>query len=208
MTDTLNVSAREELGTSATKKLRRRGFIPANIYGHGKENVNISIPTDQWEAVVRQGSRVVTLDGAVKDTALISEVQWDTYAMNTLHVDLIRVSADERVETAVTVELKGEAPGAKLGGIVNQLLHEVEISCRAMAIPDSIVVSILELGVGDQISAADLELPDGAELVTPAEETVVACVEVTEEPEEEAAVAMPGEPEVIGADDEDEGSSD
>ncbi len=206
MADTLNVSLREQLGTSATKKLRREGFVPANVYGHGKENMNISIPADQWGPVVQQGTRIVTLEGAVNDTAMVSEVQWDTFGTSTLHVALIRVSADERVEAAVKVELKGDSIGSNSGGIINHVLHEIQISCRAIAIPDSIIANISELNVGGQITDGDLSYPEGTEVISPAGQVVVLCTEVASESDEDGAVALPGEPEVIGQKPDEEGA--
>jgi len=204
MAETLNVVVREETGTSATKKLRREGYIPANLYGHGQENANISIPAEQWESALRVGAKVVTLDGAVKDMALINEVQWDTFGSQTLHVDLIRVSDDERIETTVKVELRGEAEGTKSGGVVNHVLHHVMVSCLAVSVPEAISISIKALEIGDMVTAGELPLPDGSLLITPPDDVVASCTEIVELDEESAVAAM-GEPEVIGEkDDEDE----
>jgi large subunit ribosomal protein L25 len=202
MSETLNVQRREATGTSATKRLRNEGLIPANLYGHGEGNLNLSIPAEEWELIVRNRTRVVTLLGAVEDTAIVNEVQWDTYGIQTLHVDLIRVSADERVETSIRVRLRGEAAGTKVGGVVNHVLHEVQVSSLAISIPEEISISIAKLGVGESLTAGDLPLPANSHMVTPADDVIVVCTAVEEEDDDEASTAIGGEPEVIGRSEE------
>jgi large subunit ribosomal protein L25 len=197
MAETLNVVVREETGSSATKKLRSQGFIPANLYGHGQENANISIPADEWESAIRLGAKVVSLSGAVVDTALINEVQWDVFGILAIHVDLIRVSADERIETTVKVELRGDAVGAQSGGIVNHVLHEIAISCLAISVPDVVSYNVKDLELGGTVVASDLPLPEGTLLLTPPGDVVATCAEVIEL-DEESGIAGIGEPEVIG----------
>jgi len=203
MTDVLNVQIREQIGTNAVKKVRSAGFTPAVLYGHGQASVSLSVPQDQLQAAIRHGSQLVELQGEVQDSALIREVQWDTFGHNVLHFDLVRVRAGEKVEVTVALTLRGEAPGIKDGGVVEHLLHEVEMECPAGSIPSEIEININHLELGDAVKVSDLELPSGASLVTDGDIVVVHCVEPTVV-EEEAAEAVPGEPEVIGARDEEE----
>ena len=91
--------------------------------------------------------------------------------------------------------------------MLSQPLHQVELECPAVSIPEVFEVSVNSLGLNESISAGDLELPDGATLITPADATVVSVSEATEAPEEEEAVAVEGEPEVIGAKKDDEEAS-
>jgi large subunit ribosomal protein L25 len=177
--------------------------IPAVLYGHGEQTVNLAVPAEQVHGALRHGSRVVDLRGDVKQSALIREVQWDAFGVEVLHLDLTRVSATERVEVPVAVELRGEAPGAKLGGIVDQPQHEVEIECPAANITDKVVLSINNLQLGDSLTADDLELPEGATLITPGPTVLVQCVEA-QVPEEEEVAVETAEPEVIGKKEEDE----
>ncbi len=203
MTDALNAKIRQQVGSNAVKEVRNAGWIPAVLYGHGLENVNLSLPGDELTAAIRHGEKMVNLAGEVKESALISDVQWDTFGIDVLHVDLTRVSASELVQVAVKLELRGEAPGAKEGGLIDHLAHEIRIECPASAIPKSIEVSINSLGLTEALKVGDIELPEGAKLLTPPEVVVVQCnapAEVAEEEEEAAAV----EPEVIGRKDEDE----
>jgi len=203
MPDVLNVSKRESLGTSNTRRLRKTGQIPAILYGHGKECINLTILATEVESAIRHGTKVIDIVGAANDSVLINEVQWDPFGSEILHVDLTRVSADESVEITLVVELRGEAPGIKQGGIVDHQLHEIDIECPAGKIPDRLSVSINQLGLGDSITAGDVEIPPSAKLMTPADQILVQCIEPTEEIEDgEGAESQ--EPEIIGRKDDDE----
>jgi len=203
MADVLNVSKREALGTSHTRRLRKTGHIPAVLYGHGQECVNLTIAASEVEAVIRHGTKVINIVGAASDSVLINEVQWDPFGSEILHVDLTRVSADESVEVSLVVELRGEAPGIKQGGIVDHQLHEIEIECPAGQIPDRLSVSINHLELGQSITAGDVEIPPSAKLITPSDQIIVQCVEPVEElVEGEGEESL--EPEVIGRKDEGE----
>jgi large subunit ribosomal protein L25 len=199
MTDTLEVTLRHETGKHRVRRQRQAGKTPAVLYGHGDENVILSAATEELHRLVHRGVQTVELAGDIREMALIRDVQWDTFGERILHVDFLRVGAREKVETTVTVELRGEAPGAKLGGMVEQPLHEVVILCPANAIPEQIEVKIMELGLNEQIRASELDLPPDATLVTPADEVVVQCTEVTpvEAEEIEVAPAEGVEPELI-----------
>ena len=198
MTEVLDVKIRDQVGTRGAKRVRKAGNIPAVLYGHGSENVNLAVPAEQLEAALRHGSQLVELRGDVQDTALIREVQWDTFGMRVLHLDFVRVSAQERVEVTVSLELRGEAPGAKEGGMVEQVAHEIEIECPASAIPDKIGVRVHELTLGGTIKMSDVPLPEDWRLLSDPDEIVVHCVAPAEAPEEAAEAAEAGEPEVIG----------
>ena len=98
MADVLEVEKRERVGSAATKSLRRDGRVPAVLYGHGEENEHLSVTTTQVKNLIRRHSKTVELSGDVKDTALISQVQWDPLGIEVLHLDLIRVNLKELVE--------------------------------------------------------------------------------------------------------------
>jgi len=197
----LEAKRREETGKRRMRRLRQSGQIPAVIYGHGEESLKLSVPADQLHAAFRHGSQMVELTGDLQDSALINEVQWDTYGVEPLHIDLIRVSRTEKVDVTVQLELRGVAPGIRDGGVVTQPIHEIEINCPAFGIPENIEVNINSLELDGTITAGELELPEGATLLIDKEQVVAQCVEPTPEPEEEeeAALAAEGaEPEVVG----------
>ena len=147
----LNPTKREELGTSRARRLRRAGQIPAVLYGHGEANVNLAVPAGDILQAIRHGDKLVEIRGAANESALIREVQWDAFGTEVLHLDLTRVSADESVEVTVTVDLRGEAPGTKQGGVIEHVTHEITLVCPAAAIPDRLEISINALGCGASI---------------------------------------------------------
>jgi len=198
MAEQLQVEKRDAVGKHHNRRLRESGKIPAILYGHGKENVPLSVPVEELDAAIRHGSRMVELTGAVSESAFIREVQWDTWGMHVLHVDFTRVSAHERVEVELPVELRGEAPGFREGGIVEQLTHRLTIECRADAIPEKLELSINDLGLNESLTAAEVDLPRGAKLLDEPSWVIVSCTPPVEVPEEVEKVSE-GEPEVIGA---------
>ena len=197
MAEVLQVEKRERVGSSATQKLRRDGRVPAVLYGHGEANAHLSIPEQQVQTLIRHHSKTVELAGAVKDTALVSDVQWDPLGIEVLHLDLIRVNLKELVEVTVPIDVHGEPAGTREGGVLLTNLHEVDIRCPAGSIPDNIGLNVSELQLGGHMTAGDLEMPEGVELVTSAD-TMVAHVELPRTQEEEITEQPEAaEPEVI-----------
>ncbi len=173
--EVLNVQLREQTGTAAAVRLRRTGMVPAVLYGHGEANRHLAIPSADIQAAIRNHSKTVTLQGAVSDTALLSHVQYDHLGINVLHLDLLRVNLRETVEVEVPIALHGDAVGVRSGGILLENLHSVAVRCPAGQIPETLQLEVSDLDVGGQKVAADLVLPEGVELVTPAE-TVIAHI--------------------------------
>jgi large subunit ribosomal protein L25 len=205
MAEVLNVEVRKEAGKRHAKRLRRDGGIPAVLYGHGEQTVSLAVPREQFAAALRHGSRLVELKGGANESALIRELQWDIYGTAVMHIDFTRVSADERIEVKVPVELRGQAPGVRAGGVIQHLVHEIEIECLATAIPDKIQLNINHLELKDSITVGQLELPPGVKLLSEPEAIAVQCVEPAVEEEVEAAPTEGAEPEVIGRKAEEEG---
>jgi large subunit ribosomal protein L25 len=196
MSDSVEVKLRKETGTRASRKLRREGLVPAVLYGHGEKCVDLVATREAVQAAVRHGSRIVELKGAVKTGALIRELQWDTFGVEPVHVDFLRVSATDRVKVKVPVDLKGECPGQRAGGVVSLILHEIELECTADAVPEKIHVAVGKLQLGGTIKVHDLELPAGAKAIADADEAVVTCTVPVDKAEEAAAGGV--EPELIG----------
>ena len=211
MANLLKVEQRKQFGKRHNRRMRDDGKLPAVLYGHGEEVVSLALSADELEASVRHGAKVVELSGAANGKALLQDVQWDTFFHHVLHVDLLRVRAGEKVTVEVPIELRGESPGANDGGVVEQLIHSVEIEVPLDLVPEKLHVSIKNLQVGGTILIKDIiDLPAGATVSVDADEVVVHC-ELPVAADEEAAeeVAGAGEPEVIskGKDDEEEGEA-
>ena len=205
MSDSVEVKLRKETGTRASRRLRREGLVPAVLYGHGEKCVDLVATREAVQAAVRHGSRIVELKGAVKTGALIRELQWDTYGVEPLHIDFLRVSATDRVKVKVPVELKGECPGQRAGGVLSLTLHEIELECRADVVPEKIHVAVGKLQLGGTIKVHDLELPTGAKALADADEAVVTCTVPVDKADEAAAAGV--EPELIGRKPAEEGEA-
>ncbi|MCA9245642.1 MAG: 50S ribosomal protein L25 [Planctomycetales bacterium] len=203
--EVIESEARSSLGKRNTRRLRKAGKLPAVLYGHGQEVVHLSLPSDQFARLIRHGGKVCELRGAVSESALITELQWDTLTSDVLHVDLIRVSSDERIEVEVPIATRGEAPGAKEGGAVHLHAHSVLVETAAISVPEVLHLNINDLHLGGELTAKDIEdLPAGAKVLTDPDLVLVDCTEVVEAAEEEATDGS-AEPEVIGRAAESEG---
>ena len=198
MSDTFEVSLRNGKGSRDSQRLRRQGLVPAILYGHGEKSVSLSATCDAIKAAVRHGSRVVNLTGAVKTSALVRELQWDTYGVEPIHIDFLRVSASDRIRVKVPVHLKGECPGQRAGGLVNLVMHEVELQCTADHVPEFVYANVGHLELGHTIKVKDLELLHGATPAAEPEETVVTCLIPGKKAEELTTPTGGVEPEVIG----------
>ena len=208
MSDTLNVEIREETGTLRMRRLRKTGVIPAVLYGHGEGSQMLTVQSKELGKVIRAGNQVVTLTGGATGTALLKDIQWDPMGSDVLHLDLTRVKAGEAVEITIPLEIKGDSPGAKAGGTVRTVAHDVAIECPADKVVEKIEVNINALELGQSITAADLDLPEGATPKDPSA-LIVQCVESSAAASDEAEAeegATPAEPEVIGRKSEDEES--
>lgn len=206
---TIVAEKRQKLGSIETRKMRKAGMVPGNIYGHGQDPVPIKLPENVIRSFLFSPEKVaeVSIEGD-KEYALLKDIQWDAFGNEILHFDLLRVDATETVEVEVRVDLHGVSPGTLAGGLLEQPLHELSVECSALRIPDAIVVNINELELDQSIQVSDVEVPAGVKITTPEDATIVQVVTPTEQPEEELAEGEegPAEPEVIGRKDEDDNS--
>jgi large subunit ribosomal protein L25 len=208
--ETIEVKRREGSGTRDARKLRSVGRVPAILYGHGEENVPLTVNAAAISRIIHQGTKMLSLTGAVSDTALVRDVQWDAFGMDVLHVDFARVSGAEAVEVTLPVEVQGVAPGSSEGGVLSVVAHELTILCPASRIPEQLQVNVGELHVGQAIHAGEVPLPEGASVVGAESEVVVQVnkAQVEEEEPIEVSEGSEAEPEVIskGKSDEEESS--
>ena len=112
MIETIAVKKRDVKGSRAMIKIRESGSIPAILYGHGEENVCLTVSLDTVNNLIKHGTKLVTLSGDINDTALLRAVQWSSMGDYIIHVDFARVSQTETVEVSIPIHLHGEAPGA------------------------------------------------------------------------------------------------
>ncbi|UCE99095.1 MAG: 50S ribosomal protein L25 [Planctomycetota bacterium] len=195
----LKAEIREHTGSRHAAKVRKQGRIPAIVYGHKQEPVAISLNAHNLIEGLHHGHRLMEVQiGRKQEKMLIKDIQYDYLGRDIIHVDLMRVDVTETVKVTVPIELKGTAKGTHEGGIIEGHAAHLEVECKVTNIPESIVVSVKDLDVGDSLHVGDIELPDGVKLVSPPDIVLVTCSLVaaaksTEEVEEE----MPAAPEVI-----------
>lgn len=211
---TLKAALRDEQGKSAARRMRRDGRIPAVIYGHGEDTRSLSLDAHEFEMLVKRYSLDTTLidldieggkkKGGGKVRALVSEVQRHPYKPQVLHVDFQQIHAGEMVTVEVPIRLVGTAEGVRAGGVLQHVLHELELECAVEAIPEAIEVDVSTLEIGDSVHVGELNLPEGVEVLVDADRTVctVAAPTVLEAPEPTEAAAV--EPELVGAEEGEE----
>ncbi|HHH76520.1 MAG TPA: 50S ribosomal protein L25 [Phycisphaerae bacterium] len=201
---------RTKSGSRAARVLRKEGLIPGIIYGHGQESEKITLSEHEMEVLLLHGAKVIEVDlGGKIQNVLVKDVQWDVYGKVVIHVDLTRVNLDELVTMTIQVNLRGTPEGAKDGGVLRQLVNEVNVECKVRAIPDDLRVSISEMNVNDRILLGDIEMPEGVVLKDDPED-ILCILEIMAE-EAEAAEGEEGEepagPEVIGVKKDDDEES-
>ncbi|HZP25274.1 MAG TPA: 50S ribosomal protein L25 [Terriglobales bacterium] len=205
-----NVEAkpRQGGGKNDARRLRQTGMIPAVVYGAGKESLAIAVDPKQMRRILHSESGHnsifdLTLDGQ-NAKVMIVDWQYEPIKGALLHVDLKRIAMDKVLRVNVPILLKGEAPGVKQqGGILEQILREVEIECLPADIPGHIDADVSQLMFGQVIRVSDLPHGGKVKFLTDAGQSVahvVAVKEVVEAAPAEAAAegaAAPAEPEVI-----------
>ena len=208
---TLDAALREEAEVGKSSRLRRGGFVPAVVYGEKKKTMALKIERGRLIKFMHahHGGEniVITLRIAAgkkneEKSVLISEIQKHPVNDDILHVDFHEISLTERIEVKVPVETKGESIGVKQdGGVLEQVLWEIEVECLPTQIPEKFEVDISAMKIGDDIHIRDLKVPEGVEVKQDLELLVLSVVPPRkEEPVPEVAVegeAEPTEPEVI-----------
>ncbi len=201
----IKADQRAERGSRPARRLRDKGLIPGIVYGHGAENMPVTLSEHDVELALLHGERVLELAvGGKTQNVLVKDVQYDTFGQQILHVDLTRVDLDERVELQVPIVLRGTPADEE--AVLQQTADVVTVECAVRSIPDEIEVRVNELRGGDVLEMKDLPLPDGVKLIDDPEETVATMTYVSEAevaPAEEEEVEAP-EPEVIGREEAEE----
>lgn len=203
----LKAERREGTGTGAARKLRRDGYVPAVVYGHGEESRNLKVEEQELRQLLESISVDNTLvDLHVEDSeprkVLIREVQSHAWKPKLLHVDFFHIREDEEIRVAVPIEYVGTPEGVSQdGGILQTNRNHLEVECLPGEIPEVFEVDVTELEIGDSLHVADINTGG----VRPLEDLdLTLCVvvpptiiEVTEEEPEEVELEEL-EPELIG----------
>ncbi|HHP7229333.1 MAG TPA: 50S ribosomal protein L25/general stress protein Ctc [Xenococcaceae cyanobacterium] len=164
---------------SKPRALRREGSIPAVLYGHkGAESVSLVMDGKEAQTLLKDAAINNTLvdlnvsDLPWKGKALIREVQAHPWKRNIYHLSFFAVSADQQINLVVPIEIVGTAPGIKLGGIFEQNLTELNISCSGDNIPESIQIDISKFEIGSNLAVKEVVFPEGVIVLDDPEQTV------------------------------------
>ena len=203
----LNAQMRTETGTRASKKVRREGSIPAAIYGSSVDTVSVVFNRREFETILREvganGVFTIDVEGGEEYQVFVKDQTNAAIKDEVYHIDLQAFLKGEKVVMDIPVYLEGEAELED--AVANQALTEIQIEVAPASAPSEYYVNVADLEIGDSITVADMELEGDIEVITEADTTVVsisAPEEIIEE-EPDADAEMP-EPELIGADDDEE----
>ncbi|MGN7457933.1 50S ribosomal protein L25 [Paenibacillus pasadenensis] len=195
MAITMQAEARSNASKGSLRKLRQEGRVPAVVYG--KKLESSSVISLEEKAVLHllrsQPNAIIELSipEAGKQPVMITDVQRDALSRRLIHVDLHQINMNEEIKASVRVDLTGDSTGVREGGVLSVTLHEVEVQCLPNDIPESLEADISGLGVGENLSAGELKLPDKVQLVTDPEQIIAGVLapqkEVSEDEAEESA---------------------
>lgn len=190
---------RSELGSRANKRLRDAGLVPGVIYGHKEAVIPVTLPRKELAGHLAHGAHLfdLALDGK-SEKVLVKEVQFDHLGLEVIHVDFARVSLDEKVTITVPVELKGNPKGEEEGGVLQQVIKELEVECLVTDIPDAIRHNVSEMGMNSVLHIGDLKLPTGVRVLQDADLIVASVREILEEAAAAPVEGESAEPELIG----------
>lgn len=179
---------------SVLHKLRRNGYIPAVLYGDDIESQPISVDERTFSKVYREVGRSGVFTLEIQNDShpvMIYDVQVDPIKNEIIHADFLKVNMNEEVDAEVPVQLVGESPGAKEGGIVQQLLHSLNVRALPANLPTNIEISIEQLNIGDSIAVSDVKENFNFTILHADEEVIVSILapsaEATSESDESLA---------------------
>jgi large subunit ribosomal protein L25 len=207
-TNVLEAQPRQGKNKNEARRVRRSGMVPGVLYGAKKQPISLSLDPKGISKILQSKTGQNTIfelsyDGE-KTRAMIVDWQYEPIKGSLLHVDLKRIAMDQRLQVGVPIVLKGEPAGVKQqGGILEQVLREVELECLPDDIPNAIEADVSELVFGKVMRVADLAHSEKLKFLTDPNQTVAHIITIKEEvaPTPEAAAAEaaagPAEPEVI-----------
>ncbi len=196
----LSVDVRAKSGKKVAKQLRYRGQLPAVVYGENAASVACSVDYRALSDLLKAHGRnaIISLSaGDGSQSTIIKDIQYHPVRGEILHVDFHRIDLTRKIVVDVPVHATGSAVGVRIGeGILEQMLHEIEVECLPTDIPDHIAVDVSALEIGDSLHVSDIVLDgDDLSIVTDSDRTMFAVaapalvIEEEEEEDEEGLVA-------------------
>lgn len=201
---------RTEIGKGGARSLRRQGELPAVVYGEGSESAPVKVGKREMTKLIMSGvgeHALITIE--MKDKkgkkaehpVLVKEYQVDPVTDELLHVDFIKVSLEKVVNVTVPLFMTKEPAGVKMGGILQNLIREIEIECLPTQIPDNIAFDAASVEIGHSLHVSDITPPEGVKIITDPSAVIltVSAPKVEEEVPEGVAEAEAAEPELVKA---------
>jgi large subunit ribosomal protein L25 len=195
----LQAAVRTEIGKGPVGRLRKNGKIPAIVYGHKKSHPS-AIDAREFGQKFKTMSEntIITIKTSDGDyDVLVKDYQEDLMTGNLVHIDFYEIERDRLLRTHIPLHIVGNSPGVREGGILESLLHEVEIECFPRDIPGNIDVDISELAIGNSIHISDIATMNNVRILHSADQVIVTVAhpkaEVVAEVVEEAVEAPVGE---------------
>jgi len=168
--ETLQATKREQSGTGVAKKLRRKGIIPAIIYGADQDNYAIQLKSNDFRDLLKRSNSEnflvnLEIEGAKEKSklAMVQEVQTRALTGDIFHVDFHAVKEDQILTAQLPIELLGDAVGEKSGGVLDHQLRSIEIHCRPADLPEKIEIDVSNIDLDEAVHVSDLKFPDGVE---------------------------------------------
>ncbi|OGF51147.1 MAG: hypothetical protein A2231_10085 [Candidatus Firestonebacteria bacterium RIFOXYA2_FULL_40_8] len=201
----LKAKVRDSKGKNAARRQRVNAEIPAVLYGKKEEGVSLTLVAKEVGKVIatkgRNAMLALKIDGKADVTVMFKELQKHPVTGEIIHVDLYKINMKEEIIVLVKTKIVGEAPGVKLGGVLEQPLRQLRIKALPDKIPAAILVEVSGLNINDSIHVEDLKLGEGVVVLDNPRDVVAAVHVVKEEVEPvpgEVAPDAPTGPEVIG----------
>ena len=163
----LNVTERIKVGTSHSKRLRREGKVPVIVYGLHKEPRYFYLEAKELDKVLSKDVNIIVLKPSAGEeiNALIKDVQYNYLAGHTTHIDFQEINMNEAIVAKVAVYPHGTPVGLTQGGVLDQYVHEIEVSCLPKDLPESITINVSKMALSDLIHIKDITLPDNVKAV-------------------------------------------
>jgi large subunit ribosomal protein L25 len=201
----ITVKSRDEKGSASSRRMRRDGRVPGVIYSDGTAARTISLPKHEFEQMLRHHTSEhvmikIQIDDGAEEAVLLKEIQHNPISGGVVHVDMQKVALDKKLRVEVPVELVGDAEGVKnQGGVLDHLIHEIQIECFPADIPEVIEVDVSALKLGDILTIKDIRIDTSKYAILMDADIGVAAVTQPKVAEESAAgeAGAAGEPEVI-----------
>lgn len=174
----LKAETRARTGSGLLKQMRREGWLPSVIYGRGTENQNLKVDAKTFSELLAHSTSEnivinLNIEGEGTRLAFLQAVQHDPITGAALHADFRAIDDKTEITAHIPAHLNGEAPGIKAGGVIEQYVHAIEITCLPNDLPETIEIDISGLALGDSLHLGDIKYPKGVRPTHAADVVVV-----------------------------------